>query len=83
MASPLAGPVPTALASFDQTAGSPGTECSTSSPTRHKSLDAVKSVGVVESWQVVDADADILTVWDKYEEVFYGDYHPVSSTFRR
>ena len=83
VASELAGPVSTALASSDQTPGAQGTECSTSSLTRHKSLDAVKSVGVVESWQVVDADADVLTVWDKYEEVFYGDYHPVSSTFRR
>lgn len=78
-----AGPGPTALAFSDQRAGAQGTECSTSSPTRHKSLDAVKAVGVVESWQVLNADADILTVWDKYEEVFFGDYHPLFSTCRR
>ena len=78
-----AGSVLTVLASSDQAAGAQGAGCSTSSPTRHKSLDAVKSVGIVESWQRLDADADIMTVWDKFEEVFYGDYHPVSSTSRR
>ena len=64
----------------DQTAGAVGTG---SRSTGHHSLDAHKSFGDVEPWQVLDADADIVTVWDKYEEVFYGDYHPASSTYRR
>jgi len=25
----------------------------------------------------------LVNVWEKYEEVFYGDYHPVQSTYRR
>lgn len=78
-----AGPFPTAQTLPDQPAGVPGSHCSTSSPTRHRSLDAVKAIGIVESWQMLDADADIVTVWAKYEEVFYGDYHPVPSTYRR
>ena len=78
-----AGPFPTAQALPDQPAGLSSSHCSISSPTRHRSLDAVKAIGVVESWQVLDADADIVTVWEKYEEVFFGDYHPVPSTYRR
>lgn len=52
-------------------------------PTRHKSLDAAKPVGVVEAWQIVDVEADLVSVWSKYQEVFYGDYQPVPSTYRR
>ncbi len=52
-------------------------------PTRHRSLDTAKAVGVVEAWQKVDVEADLVNVWEKYEEVFYGDYHPVQSTYRR
>ena len=52
-------------------------------PTRHRSLDTAKAVGVVEAWQSVDEEADLVRVWGKYEEVFYGDYHPVQSTYRR
>jgi len=52
-------------------------------PTRHRSLDTAKAVGVVEAWQQVDVEADLVNVWEKYEEVFYGDYHPVQSTYRR
>jgi len=46
-------------------------------------LDTAKAVGVVEAWQKVDEEADLVSVWGKYEEVFYGDYHPVQSTYRR
>lgn len=52
-------------------------------PTRHRSLDTAKAVGVVEAWQKVDVEADLVKVWETYEEVFYGDYHPVQSTYRR
>ncbi len=52
-------------------------------PTRHRSLDTAKAVGVVEAWQKVDVEADLVSVWEKYEEVFYGDYHPMQSTYRR
>ncbi len=46
-------------------------------------MDTAKAVGVVEAWQKVDVEADLVNVWEKYEEVFYGDYHPVQSTYRR
>ncbi len=52
-------------------------------PARHRSLDTAKAVGVVEAWQKVNEEADLVSVWGKYEEVFYGDYHPVQSTYRR
>lgn len=80
------GPVDTALPGSDQAVralGAQSSQCSTSSPTRHQSLDSLMSGGGAEAWQALDANADISAVWDKYEEVFYGDYHPVSSTFRR
>lgn len=53
------------------------------SPTRHMSLDTAEAVGIVEAWQQLDVEADLVNVWNKYEEVFFGDYHPVQSTYRR
>ncbi|DBA77071.1 TPA: hypothetical protein ACH3X1_009658 [Trebouxia sp. C0004] len=52
-------------------------------PSKHSSLDTDKAVGLVEAWQKIDVEADLVNVWEKYEEVFYGDYHPVQSTYRR
>ena len=52
-------------------------------PTRHMSLNTTKAVGVVEAWQRLDGEADLVNVWNKYEEVFFGDYHPLQSTYRR
>lgn len=72
-----AGPPHTALP-YAQGQSAP---CSIS--TRRQNLDLLTSVDGAEPWQAMDADADIVTVWDKYEEGFYGDYHPVASTFRR
>ena len=61
----------------------PSSSSSRCNPARHRSLDTAKAVGVVEAWQKVDEEADLVSVWGKYEEVFYGDYHPVQSTYRR
>lgn len=76
-----AGPPHTALPYAGQAVWDQSAQCSTS--TRRQSLDSLMSVGGAEPWQAMDAEADIVTVWDKYEEGFYGDYHPVASTFRR
>ena len=78
-----AGPPHTALPDGDRGVGDQSAQCSTSSPTRRQSLDSLMSVGGGDPWQAMDANADIMTVWDKYDEAFYGDYHPVVSTFRR
>lgn len=51
--------------------------------TGRRSLETAKPVGVAEPWQVLDGDADLTAVWNKYQEVFYGDYKPVPSTYRR
>ena len=67
----------------DQLGAQPSEQSMRHSPSRHRSFDAAQPVGIVESWQKLDVDADVLAVWDKYEEVFYGDCHPVVSTYRR
>ena len=67
----------------EQLGGQPSEHSTRHSPSRHRSFDAVQPVGMVESWQKLDVDADVTAVWDKYEEVFYDDYYPVSSTYRR
>ena len=66
--------------SGQQSSSSSSSRCNA---TRHRSLDTAKAVGVVEAWQNVDVEADMVSVWEKYEEVFYGDYHPVQATYRR
>jgi len=72
-----------ALVSVQSTQQSSSSSSSRCNPARHRSLDTAKAVGVVEAWQKVDEEADLVSVWGKYEEVFYGDYHPVQSTYRR
>ena len=47
------------------------------------SSSPIKPAGVLEPWQKLDGVADMQSVWEKYEDVFFGDYQPVPSTYRR
>ena len=39
--------------------------------------------GRCESWQSINPQLDIIAVWEKYQDTFYGDYQPVQATCRR
>lgn len=39
--------------------------------------------GRCETWQAINPQLDLIAVWEKYQDTFYGDYQPVQATCRR